>query len=71
MGLAASCGSVSEDNCITGNELLWKGSLMRQHQEEASEQLPKMDLEVRRAMASECEAFGVGEGKTAIFPGVA
>lgn len=44
---------------------------MRQHQEEASEQLPKMDLEVKRAMASECEAFGVGEGKTAIFPGVA
>lgn len=69
MGLAASCGWVSEDSCTTGNGLLWKGSLMQQHQE-ASEQLPEMDLEVRRAVASECEAFGVGEGKTAIFPGV-
>lgn len=70
MGLAASCGSVS-GSCTTGNGLLWKGSLTQQHQEEASGQLPEMDLEVRRAVASECEAFGVGEGKTAIFPGVA
>lgn len=67
MGLAASCGSVS--GSCTG--LLWKGSLTQQHQEEASGQLPEMDLEVRRAVASECEAFGVREGKAAIFPGVA
>ena len=70
MGLAASCGSVSEDSCTTGNGLLSKGSLMQQHQEEASWQLTQMYLEVRRAVASECEAFGVGEEKTAIFPGV-